>query len=97
MWFGTPCAVIITRSEALLSIQTPYISHFSTISTPLLGYITGAGGKNHWPAADEELTCVMGACNTVLHKTDPSVCVFTAPMRRGGGTHSSAIGGTGFY
>lgn len=89
--FGTPCAVIISRSEALLSIQTSCISHFSTISTAVLGCIAGAGGKNHWPEADEELTCVMGACNIVLRKTDPTVCVFTALLRHGGGTHSGAI------
>lgn len=97
MQFGTPCAVITSRPEALLSIQTSYISPFSTISTTHLGYSAGTGGKNHWPEADEELTCVMGACNIVLHKTDPTVCVFTAPMRRDGGAHSGAISRTGFY
>lgn len=54
--------------------------------------------KNHWPEADEKLTCVMGACNIVLHKTDPSVCVFTALVRHdSGNTHSGAVGRTGFY
>lgn len=67
------------------------MSHFSAISTPLLGYSTGAGGKNHWPEADEELASVMGACNVVLHKTDPTVCVFTALMRCGGGTHTAVL------
>lgn len=93
MYFGTPCTVIISRAEALLIIQILYISHVSTF----LGYSTGAGGKNHWPEADEELTCVMGACNVVLHETDPTICVFTALMRCGSGTHINAIGRTGFY
>lgn len=47
--------------------------------------------KSPWPEADEELTCVLGACNIVLHK-----CIwgFTAVMRRGG-RQSAAVDGTG--
>jgi len=90
MWSGTPCAVIISGCEALLSIQTSYTSHGSPISTPLLGCSAGAGGeKNNWPEADEVLTCVLGGRNIVLHKY---ICVLTALMRRGGGgTHRAVL------
>ena len=84
MWSGTQCLVISCRVEALFSIHISYISPVRT----LLGYSIGAGGKNQWPEADEEPTCVAGACNIVLHETDPTVCVFTALLRRGGGTHT---------
>lgn len=87
MSFGKPSTVISSSSEALLSIQ---ISHNSFVGT-LLGYSTGAGGKNHWHEANGELTCVMGACNIVLQKTDPTVCVFTAPMRHSDGTHAAML------
>lgn len=60
-----------------------------------LGCSSGAGGKNHCPEGDTEPTCVMAACNIVLHQIDPTVYVFMALVRLWHSQHS--VRRTGFY